>query len=279
MSTTKTIIPVVYLEQGVETVPELFFEHYDCPRIIQMNNPVGTGFNSYFRGISVPIGALRLSANADWFIRGGSTKEVGKWAKGWAVLGTIYVIYDKTTGQLLYIGKTEKTLEYRKKLHLKVYKGCFGAEPLLHDYIKDVCGGDWEKVEFRVLYEVPKDYLDILEERMVGLYKTPLNAVPGGNTGGGKRKHSSNQFFGCVTWDKNRKRFKATWTDSSGKQHLLYYGDSIDDAYAKLIAEFEKQVLADKTGRLEGVAPRPLQHYKTHLANKYPDDVAFFDWL
>ena len=274
----KPVIPVIYLEKGVETVPELFFEHYDCPKIIQMNNPVGTGWNSYFKDIDVPIGSLRLNAKEEWFVRRNHTKRDGAWHNDWAILGTLYLICNKEGNLRLYTGKTQNTLEHRKKLHLSEYKRSFGAEPLLHDYIRDECGGDWDQVVFKTLYEVPKENLERIENIMVKFFDTPLNAVPGG-TGRGKKRKYSNPVFGSVCWDKSRKRFKACWQDSSGKKHLLYHGDSIDDAYAAVTAEYEKQLAEDTTDRLDGVKPRPLQYYKTHIANKYPDDAHYFDWI
>ena len=110
--------------------------------------------------------------------------------------------------------------------------------------------------------------------------RTAQNVIPGGTGRGRKRKHSGSNHFGCVTWCKREKTFKAKWTPTAGELQKYLLGSCSKDIKVTHNCLMAKWKEVKGTDDFRGmIPPKSLDYYKDHFAVTYPDDRMFFSWI
>jgi len=94
---------------------------------------------------------------------------------------------------------------------------------------------------------------------------TTKNVQPGGTGKGRKRGIGGDKPFGCVTRNKDNKRFHALWTDEHGNQQFLLgsCSDNIKTTHDMLLDKWEEVKRDDAFRGVE--PPKSLEHYEDYF--------------
>ena len=158
-------------------------------------------------------------------------------------------------------GKKQSTLGFydAMKHHLDGRDWSLAAETEL--------GISWNILERR---EMTGHEADRLEDHYIKKYPTTLNKIPGGIGGKGKTRQVTGgkltATYGSIAYDKRAKKYRVRNATVGGKNPSLGRYKTIEDAYAVLLAAYDK--VKDDTF-WKDIAPKPLSEYQLHLFSKY----------
>ena len=144
------------------------------------------------------------------------------------------------------------------------------------------------QVRMVVVHEEEMD--DFQADRMEGyfqkvVYPKCLNVQIG--DGHGKAGGTNKDNFGSVSWHKHEKKFQAVYsgpTSSSAKRtrggqrkqnQVSKRFHTIEEAHSFIFMKWTE--LKDEPNFIGYRDPKPIEHYRTHLANKYEELVFLLD--